>query len=64
MADIPGLDLKLRRTAAGVTQREIAERMGVSAQFVSHIEARRVVRAATASRYVAALDAAANKGAA
>lgn len=57
MQHITGLDLKLRRTAARVTQAQIAEHMGVRSQFISQIEARAVVRRETAERYMAALAA-------
>lgn len=61
MASVPavetrtGLDLKLARTAARVTQVALAERMGVRPQRVSQIEALAVVRPVLADRYVAAL---------
>jgi DNA-binding XRE family transcriptional regulator len=55
-----GLDLKLKRTAARATQRELAEHMGVKGQFISQIESRAVVRQQTADRYLAALAAVAN----
>jgi transcriptional regulator with XRE-family HTH domain len=61
MQHITGLDLKLRRTAARVTQTQIAEHMGVRSQFVSQIEGRAVVRKETAERYLAALAAVAPK---
>jgi transcriptional regulator with XRE-family HTH domain len=54
---VTGLDLKLRRTAARVTQRRLAEQTGWKAQYVSQVEARAVVPPATADRYVAALAA-------
>jgi transcriptional regulator with XRE-family HTH domain len=61
MQHITGLDLKLRRTAARVTQMQIAEHMGVRNSFISQIEARAVVRRETAERYLAALAAVAPK---
>ena len=64
MPNVTGLDLKLQRTAARVTQRELAEQLGVRAQFISQVEARAVVKPATAERYVAALAAVANTKAA
>lgn len=54
---VTGLDLKLRRTAARVTQKMLAARMGVQSQRISQIEALAVVRETTADRYVAALAA-------
>lgn len=54
---VTGLDLKLRRTAARVTQIDLGAQMGVRAQRVSQIEALAVVRPHLAERYVAALAA-------
>ena len=58
-----GLDLKLRRTAARVTQRQLADHLGVRAQFISQVEARAIVRQDTAERYLAALAAVATAAA-
>jgi transcriptional regulator with XRE-family HTH domain len=64
MQHTTGMDLKLRRTAARVTQGQIAEFMGVRKQFISQLEARAVVRPATVERYEAALAAVATSDAA
>ena len=50
-----GLDLKLARTAAMVTQTELAQRMGVTRQAVSNVEARYHVPGPTVQRYLDAL---------
>lgn len=57
---VTGLDLKLRRTAARVTQIDLGAQMGVTPQRVSHIEALAVVPPTAAERYVAALAAVAS----
>ena len=54
---VTGLDLKLRRIAERVTQRELAVQMNVRPQRISQIEALAVVKAPLATRYVAALAA-------
>ena len=64
MQHTTGMDLKLRRTAARITQHQIAEHMGVRNQFISQIEARAVVTPATVERYMAALAAVASTAAA
>lgn len=50
-----GLDLKLQRVAAGVSQRELAGRMGVSPQRLAAVEASFRPSRAMASRFDAAL---------
>jgi predicted transcriptional regulator len=50
-----GLDLKVRRVAAEVRSKEIAEVMGVDPSRIAHIEATRTVTPDTVSRYLAAL---------
>lgn len=60
---VTGLDLKLRRTAARVTQRALAEQMQVRSQRISQIEALAVVRPVLVDRYVAALAAVATDAA-
>lgn len=52
---VTGLDLKLQRTAARVTQRVLAAQMGVKPQYLSQVEARAIVPPETADRYLAAL---------
>lgn len=52
---VTGLDLKLQRTAAGVTQVALARRMGRSRQSVSIIERSYRPRPAAVERYVRAL---------
>ena len=64
MQHTTGMDLKLRRMAARVTQDQIAGHMGVRKQFISQIEARAVVPPATVDRYRAALAAVATSDAA
>lgn len=59
---VSGLDLKLRRTAARVTQIDLATHMNVRAQRVSQIEALAVVRPQLVERYEAALAAVATSG--
>jgi transcriptional regulator with XRE-family HTH domain len=51
-----GLDLKVRRVAADVTQQSLALAMGVNAPRISYIEGRRVVSVNAADRYLAALS--------
>lgn len=50
-----GLDLRLRRTAARVKTRELADAMGVHSSRVSQIEALAEVTDETATRYTEAL---------
>jgi transcriptional regulator with XRE-family HTH domain len=52
---VDGLELKLLRVRADVTQIDLAVAMGCSNTYVSHIEARRSVPKPLADRYVAAL---------
>lgn len=59
---VSGLDLKLRRTAARVTQIDLATQMSVRPQRVSQIEALAVVRPQLVERYEAALAAVATSG--
>jgi predicted transcriptional regulator len=54
---VTGLDLKLRRTAARITQVRLAAQADWKPAYVSQVEARAVVPPATAERYVAALAA-------
>lgn len=56
-----GLDLKLERVAARVTQRAIARAMGVGSTRVSHIEALAVVTPDVVARYRAAIDTCVNE---
>lgn len=51
-----GLDLKLARIARGVSQRELARRMGVSPQRIAAIEATRWPTRGMCARYMAALE--------
>lgn len=51
-----GLDLKLKRVAADVRAKDLAEAMGVADSRISHIEKSRVVTEEAASRYLAALE--------
>lgn len=50
-----GLELKLRRVAADVRTKELAEAMGVTNSRISHIERVRVVTDEAAEKYLAAL---------
>jgi len=50
-----GLELKVLRIRADVTQIDLAKAMGVSNSYVSVIEAKRTVSQDLADRYVAAL---------
>lgn len=50
-----GLELKLRRVAADVTGRELADAMGVTASRVTYIEGRRLVTPEAEARYLGAL---------
>ena len=50
-----GLDLKLARVARGVSQRALADRLGVSPQRVSSVEAAYRPTAHMCARYLAAL---------
>jgi len=54
---ITGLDLKLTRVARGMSQRELARRIGVSPQRVAAIEATRWPTEKMCARYAAGLDA-------
>lgn len=51
-----GLDLRLRRTAAMVTQTELAAEIGVSRQAVSNLEALYRPSDTAVARYLAALE--------
>ena len=51
-----GLDLKLRRIASGVSQRELAQRMGVSPQRLAAVEASYRPSSAMGARVAAALE--------
>lgn len=50
-----GAALRAARSSRGMTQREVAERMGLAQPEVSRLERRRDVRVSTARAYVAAL---------
>jgi DNA-binding XRE family transcriptional regulator len=52
---ITGLDLKLRRVAAGVTQTELAGHLGITRQAVGNVEARAHVSGRICERYLDAL---------
>ena len=52
---VTGMELRLKRVAADVKAREIAETMGVSPQAVSHWERSRLVSENVGERYLAAL---------
>lgn len=54
-----GLDLRLRRTALGVSQTAVAGRMGVSRPRVSQVEAMYRPPRSIVTRYLAALEEAA-----
>jgi transcriptional regulator with XRE-family HTH domain len=51
-----GLDLKLERVKAGISQRDLAAEMEVSPNRVYFIESSRTVTAAAARNYLAALQ--------
>ncbi|MGI8830539.1 MAG: helix-turn-helix domain-containing protein [Candidatus Limnocylindria bacterium] len=51
-----GLDLRLRRTAAMVTQTQLAAAIGVSRQAVSNVEALYRPSEAAVARYLTALE--------
>lgn len=51
-----GLDLKLRRVAAFVTQAELASTLGVSRQRVTSLEAEGRPAPTAVARYLAALE--------
>jgi len=51
-----GMELKIKRIRARVTQRALADRMGVSHPRVSIIENSSGLRADTVTRYLEALD--------
>lgn len=51
-----GLDLRLRRTAAMVSQTKLAAEIGVSRQAVSNVEALYRPSDSAVARYLAALD--------
>ncbi len=50
-----GPDLKHARNQRGITQQELADRMGVSVATVTRLEQRYIVKPATARRYEDAL---------
>lgn len=50
-----GPDLKYARNQLGITQQELADRMGVSVATVTRLEQRYIVKPATAHRYQDAL---------
>jgi predicted transcriptional regulator len=50
-----GLELKVRRVAAEVRSKEIAQEMGVDPSRITHIESSRKVTPETQERYLAAL---------
>ena len=54
--NIPGLTLKLERVAARLSQRQIAEGMGVSESRVSKLEAEAFVTDSAAQRYRKAVE--------
>lgn len=51
-----GKDLKLKRIAADLLGKQIAEEMGVSTSAVSRVENSRIVTEQMAERYLRALD--------
>ena len=53
---LTGLDLKLRRVAAGVQVKQIADAMGISSPRLSRIEREPRVTPAMLDRYVSALE--------
>ena len=53
--NVPGLTLKLERVASRLSQRQIAEGMGVSESRVSKLEAEAFVTDGAALRYRAAI---------
>lgn len=52
---LSGLDLKLQRVAADITARHLAAVMGVHPSRINYIEGRRLLTAASAEKYLAAL---------
>ena len=52
-----GMDLKLARTAARIKGTELAAELGVSGGAVTNTEARAIVSAEQAARYMAAIEA-------
>lgn len=53
---LTGMDLRLRRTAARVTQTALARRLGVSRQAIGNVELLQYPTPAAAERYLAALE--------
>ncbi len=58
---LTGLDLRLRRTTLGVSQTAIASQLGVSRQRVGHLEGMLRPPRGMVERYLAAMDAAAER---
>jgi len=56
IARLTGLDLRLRRTAAFVTQTDLAREIGVSRQSVGNLEALLRPHPRAVARYLAALE--------
>ena len=54
---VSGIDLKLRRIAAGITQGELAEKLGTTRQAVGNVEALARVSGRASERYLDALAA-------
>lgn len=52
---VTGPDLKHSRNQRGVTQQELADRMGVNVATVTRLESKYIVKPATARRYQDAL---------
>ena len=57
-----GTDLKVERVRAGLTMRQVAERMGISRQSLWAIERQELVDATREQQYRAALTARTDKG--
>jgi len=57
-----GLELKLRRVAAGVKAKAVAGQMGISSSRLSRIEVPEPVTDRMAARYLTALDACRTSG--
>ena len=51
-----GMDLKVRRVAAGIKQRDLAARIGVTRQTLTRWEGLPIVRSEDAQRYMAAVQ--------
>ena len=64
LASVPGFSLQAERQKVGLTQREMAAAMAVTVQRISQIEAQVSVPRQTAMRYVHAIAAALEEGAA